>query len=123
MEISEKKIIEYFNVSEGVVTSLQRDFLLKSEEWIDELTTFSESIDVLLECTVWGEQDKNLTSFFRDMVLDIEECVILVEENSSLVRRSIPNELQIKAVVKHRLIVLQYLRSCFNVLRSSANEK
>ena len=123
MEISEIKITKYLTLEEGVATKLQRDFLVKSDKYVDELFTFADSIEALVEWTVWEDKDKNLTSFFRDMVLDIGECILSVEDNSSLVKKSIPRELQIKAVIKHRLIVLQYLRSCFNVLQSSVNSK
>lgn len=123
MEISEIKITKYLTLEEGVVTKLQRDFLAKSDEYVDELFTFSDSIEALIEFTVWDKEDWNLTSFFRDMILDIGECILSVEDNSSLVRRSIPSELQINAVIKHRLIVLMYLRSCFSILTKAVNSK
>tara|TARA_R110000744_G_scaffold7342_1_gene25249 strand:+ start:2700 stop:3071 length:372 start_codon:yes stop_codon:yes gene_type:complete len=123
MEISEIKITKYLTLEEGVVTKLQRDFLAKSDEYVDELFTFADSIEALIEWTVWEDKDKSLTSFFRDMVLDIGECILSVEDNSSLVRKSIPSDLQIKAVIKHRLIVLMFVRSCFSILQKSVNSK
>ena len=123
MEISEIKITKYLTLEEGVVTQLQKSFLAKSDEYVDELFIFADSIEALIEWTVWEDKDRNMTSFFRDMALDIGECILSVEDNSSLVKRSIPSELQIKAVIKHRLIVLQYLRCCFNILQTSVNSK
>ena len=122
MEISEIKITKYLTLEEGVVTQLQKSFLAKSDEYVDELFIFADSIEALIEWTVWEDKDRNMTSFFRDMALDIGECILSVEDNSSLVKRSIPSELQIKAVIKHRLIVLMYVRSCFSVLQGRINE-
>jgi hypothetical protein len=120
MKINEIKITKYFEVKEGVITQIQKDFLSKSEDYIDELLTFGESINALIEWGTWSDEDLELVSFFEDIVIEIDECMLSVEDNSSLVKKSIPSELQLNAITKHRLIVLMYVGGCFSVLQEAS---
>ena len=122
MKIIEKGISKYIEIDEGIITQIQKDFIEKSESWIQELLYFSESISLTVELTEWDEVDEKMVSFFREMVLEIYECITSVEKNISLVERSIPSKVHVDAAIKHRLNILMYLSSCIGTLENQSKK-
>ena len=122
MKIIEKGISKYIEIDEGIITQIQKDFIEKSESWIQELLYFSESISLTVELTEWEEADEKMVSFFREMVLEIYECITSVEKNISLVERSIPSKVHVDAAIKHRLNILMYLSSCIGILENQSKK-
>tara|TARA_R110002050_G_scaffold145330_1_gene270823 strand:+ start:4357 stop:4725 length:369 start_codon:yes stop_codon:yes gene_type:complete len=122
MKIIEKGISKYIEIDEGIITQIQKDFIEKSESWIQELLYFSESISLTVELTEWDEVDEKMVSFFREMVLEIYECITSVEKNISLVERSIPSKVHVDAAIKHRLNILMYLSSCIGILENQSKK-
>jgi len=122
MKIIEKSISKYIETDEGIITQIQKDFIEKSESWIEELLHFSESISLTVELTEWEEVDEKMVSFFREMVLEIYECIVSVEKNVSLVEMSIPSKVHVDATIKHRLNILMYLSSCLGILENQSKK-
>ena len=122
MKIIEKGISKYIEIDEGIITQIQKDFIEKSESWIQELLYFSESISLTVELTEWEEADEKMVSFFREMILEIYECITSVEKNISLVERSIPSKVHVDAAIKHRLNILMYLSSCIGILENQSKK-
>tara|TARA_R100000541_G_scaffold11347_3_gene19454 strand:- start:366 stop:734 length:369 start_codon:yes stop_codon:yes gene_type:complete len=122
MKIIEKSISKYIEIDEGIITQIQKDFIEKSESWIEELLHFSESISLTVELTEWEEEDEKMVSFFRELVLEIYECIVSVEKNISLVEMSIPSKVHVDAAIKHRLNILMYLSSCLGILENQSKK-
>lgn len=122
MKIIEKSISKYIEIDEGIITQIQKDFIEKSESWIQELLHFSESMSLTVELTEWEEEDEKMVSFFRELVLEIYECIVSVEKNISLVEMSIPSKVHVDAAIKHRLNILMYLSSCLGILENQSKK-
>lgn len=122
MKIIEKSISKYIEIDEGIITQIQKDFIEKSESWIQELLHFSESMSLTVELTEWEEEDEKMVSFFIELVLEIYECIVSVEKNISLVEMSIPSKVHVDAAIKHRLNILMYLSSCLSILENQSKK-
>lgn len=122
MKISEIKVVNYLSVDEGVVTALQIEFLERSEEYVDQIITFGESMEVILESMSVSQKNVNITNYCYDLVSEINDLIIDIGENISLVEKSIPSQHNVDDIVRRRLVVLMYLRSIFNILLKESNK-
>lgn len=122
MKISEIKVVNYLNVDEGVITALQIEFLERSEEYVDQIITFGESMEVILESMSVSQKNINITNYCYDLVSEISDLIIDIGENISLVEKSIPSQHNVDDIVRRRLVVLMYLRSIFNILLKESSK-
>ena len=117
MEIREIALKKYVQVDRFASQSAIRKFSVSSNDYLDELEVFLESIEFMLGGLGDSDGDERFEIYFNKELSNIEVVMDGVCKNKSLVDNgAVTSESEIKSVEKNRLIVIMYLRSIFKIL-------
>jgi hypothetical protein len=117
MEINEIVLGDCLQIDKTLAHPITGKFSSASDNYLDELEVFSDSIEIMMDSLGDTEADERIFVYFGEELSRIEKVIDDVYRNKSVIDDGgVPSSEDIKRIESNRLIVLMYLRSIFKIL-------